>query len=468
MNETGSHNINLTAHSNWEDGAISGFAQVGVCYSHGASPQRGEELMQILVALRNCGRLALFLCASATVAVSAAAQPAPPTPADVPAAPPIIRPYALIKPRAVFSASAVESFSQPNASAATAAGNPVLAAFRDEASLTFQVAQSRLGVWFAEGSPVRGQLELDFINFGVSSPTVASVPRLRIAKVEWALSDSTLLMAGQDWDLFAPVNFHTINFVANAFQAGNTGFMRQQAKLIWHNDSLEIAGAIGLAGINAGRILTTEYNLLPTLAGRAALLLGPAGRIGLNFIGTQWRYARHTPTERSTFAGGGGVYGDLTPVKPFNVRFEAYVGQNMATLGTLGLGAGNINDDIQEVGGILSAKFGFTENHAVYGLFGLAKVLNDDKVVPSYTYPTLPADGTAPAETSAAPVAGNPGIAQNLTARLGYEYRYDKSIAFMLEGFMFNTKHVLNADFDADLEDTPTAVGAELGLVFTL
>lgn len=425
--------------------------------------------MKILFALRNCGRLALSLCACATVAVSAAAQPAPPKPVDAPA-PPVIRPYALIKPTAVFASSSVDSFSQPNASAATAAGNPVFAAIRDEASLTFQVAQSRLGVWFAEGLPVRGQLELDFIAFDKASPTVGSLPRLRIAKVEWALSESTILMAGQDWDLFAPVNFHTLNFVANAFQAGNTGFMRQQAKLIWHNDSLEIGGAIGLAASNnAAKALMPEYNLLPTLAARAAVLLGPAGRIGLNFIGTQWTYGKGSATERKALAGGVGLYGDLTPVKPFNLRFEVYAGQNMATLGTLGLGMGNTTDDIKEIGGVLSAKFSLTDSHAIYGLFGLAKVLNDDKVKQSYSYATIPMDGTDPAEATAALVAANgAGIKQNLTARLGYEYRYDKSLAFMLEGFMFKTNHVLDPMYDEELNANPTAVGAELGLVFTL
>lgn len=428
--------------------------------------------MEILVALRNCGRLALALCAGTTVAVSVAAQPSPPKPADAPPAPPIIRPYALIKPTGVFASGAVESFSQPNASAATAAGNPVLTAVRDEASLTFQVAQSRLGMWFAEGSPVRGQFELDFISFDKASPTVQALPRLRIAKVEWALTDSLLLMAGQDWDLFAPVNFHTLNYVANAFQAGNTGFMRQQAKLIWHNDSLEIAGAIGLAAANAGaKALMPEYNPLPTLAARAAVLLGPTGRIGLNVIATSWRYGANTPAERKALAGSVGLYGDLTPVKPLNLRFEAYAGQNMATLGLLALGAGNTTDDIKEVGGALSAKFGFTEAHAIYGLFGLAKVLNDDKVRQSYAYPTpLPAEGMPPpAEASATLVAANgPGIKQNLTARLGYEYRYDKSIALMFEGFLFQTNHALDPIYDQELDATPTAVGAELGLVFTL
>ena len=37
----------------------------------------------------------------------------------------------------------------------------------------------------------------------------------------------------------------TVDIVAVAFQAGNTAFMRQQAKLLWHNDSLEVGAARG-------------------------------------------------------------------------------------------------------------------------------------------------------------------------------------------------------------------------------
>src|SRR5262245_509979 len=90
---------------------------------------------------------------SVCVSAPAVAQAPPPTqpasaaPAAPPADPPVIRPYALIKPTIVFAGSPVESFSQPNASAVTAAGNPVLSSFagtpagslNEEAALTFQV-----------------------------------------------------------------------------------------------------------------------------------------------------------------------------------------------------------------------------------------------------------------------------------------------------------------------------------------
>jgi hypothetical protein len=370
----------------------------------------------------------------------------------------VIRPYAWIKPTVVVSGSPVESFGQPNASAVTAAGNPVLNTI-DEVGWTFQVAQSRLGFWFAEKSPVRGQFELDFIDFTKSSPTTGALPRLRIAKVEWALSDSTLLIAGQDWDLFQPVNPYTVDIVAVAFQAGNTAFMRQQAKLLWHNDSLEVGAAVGLAGINnTARASIPEYSF-PSFAARAALLVGATGRIGISAIGTSWRFAPDTPTERKAFAGSVGLYGDVTPAERFNVRYEAYVGRNLANMGSLSLGQGNATEDLDEVGGFLSAKYGFTDSHALYGLVGLAQVLNDEDVVASYAIPM----------TGPAAVAGTgPGMKSNLTARLGYEYRLDKSVAVMAEGFFFKSEHVLAATEAATIDGDVTAVGGELGIFFTL
>jgi hypothetical protein len=424
---------------------------------------------------------AVALTRSSDAMAQAYAAPAAP-PSEAAPAPPIIRPYAVIKPTVIFTATPVESFSQPNASGATAAANPVLSARApgdaplEDPSWTFQSAQSRLGFWFNDKAPVRGQFELDFLDFTKSSPTTGSLPRLRIGKVEWALSDSTLLIAGQDWDLFAPINPYTLEIAAVAFQAGNTGFMRQQAKLLWHNDGLEVGAAIGLAGVNNGaKAVLPEYNPLPTFAARAALLFGAAGRIGVSGIATNWRFAAGAAAERTAFAGGGGLYGDVTPFERFNVRFEAYYGQNLGNLGALSVGTGNAseNGDIKEVGGFLSAKYGLDDTHALYMLAGMAKVLNDEDVVPSYAYPAGAVAAVAmgmppPAESTATLAGTGAGITSNLTARLGYEYRYDKMIALQLEGFMFQTEHVLDTTVDADIDGDRSAFGAEIGLLFTL
>lgn len=411
-----------------------------------------------------------WLAVATSAAVAAHSPDASAQAAPVPAAapPPVIRAYAWIKPTVIVQASPVESFSQPNMIAATAAGNPVLTAIQDEAAITFQAAQSRLGFWFNEKGPIRGQFELDFVDFSKSSPTTASVPRLRIAKLEWGLSDSTVLTAGQDWDLFQPANAHTVDIVAVAFQAGNTAFMRQQAKLIWHNESLELGAALGLAGNNNGaKALIPEYARIPTFALRAAKLFGAAGRIGVSAIATSWRFAPDAAAERNALTGGVGLYGDVTPAAGFNLRFEAYAGRNLANIGALSLGTGNAVDDLDEVGGFVSARYALTETHALYGHAGMAKVLNDEDVLPSYTYGAV-AMGMTPAESSATLAGTGAGITQNMVARLGYEYRFDKTIAVMAEGFWFNTKHVLNQDFDADLDADRMAVGGEIGLFFTL
>lgn len=408
-----------------------------------------------------------------------APEPPPPPPpvvevAPPPPPPPLVRPYGLIKPTVIFAGRSVESYGQPNASAATAAANPVLTsgALSHESNYTLQVAQSRFGLWFAEGQPVRGQLEFDFIDIGFakSSPAQQAIPRLRIAKVEWSLSESTVLMAGQDWDLWGPINPHGINLVGGSFQAGNTGFMRQQAKLIWHNDSLELGGALGMIGSNAtAKAAIPEFNGLPSLAARAAVLFGSAGRIGADVLATQWRFNAGTATEKKAFAGGVGIYGDVTPAERFNLRFEAYYGQNMANMGTLGIGFGHMGADgllsMKEVGGFLSAKYGFSDTNGVYGVFGLAKVLNDSDVAQSYSAPVVDAMGAVTTPPAYVPTNG-PGIKQNMNVRLGYEYRYDKSLAFLLEGFMFKTKHALDAAQTVSADRS--AFGIETGLLFTL
>lgn len=161
-----------------------------------------------------------------------APEPKPEKPSPLQAIANLMRIYGIVRPVVSFSGSAVESFSNPNASAPTAAANPVLANLADEARLSFQVAQTRFGLWINEPGVVRGHLEFDFIDFAKSSPTVQSLVRLRIAAVEWSPAASVTLAAGQDWDLPTPINPFGLNLVGGNFQAGNTGFMRQQIKAL--------------------------------------------------------------------------------------------------------------------------------------------------------------------------------------------------------------------------------------------
>ncbi|HEY0881539.1 MAG TPA: hypothetical protein VGD87_08410 [Archangium sp.] len=358
-----------------------------------------------------------------------------------------IRPYAVVKPTVIASGSAVESYSQPNGSAITAAGNPVLANLPDDGRLTFQVAQSRAGLWLNEKGVIRARLEVDFIDFTKATPTVASLPRIRLAYAEWAPADLFTLSAGQDWDLHAPVNPHGGNMVGGRFLSGNSGFMRQQVKALFKVNEFELAAAVGMQGANAGaKDAALELAGVPTFAVRGAWTPGKAGRVGVSGLVTSLRLAPGAATERRAMAGGVSAFGDLT-LGTTNVRFELNLGRNMSNIGLLTLGFGNAAVDVDEWGGFLSVRHGFTAMHFVYASAGLQRVLTPRNVRPSYGYASMPADGSAPAMSSAALTGTGPGILHNAGANLGYELRISKNLSFMLEGFFLQTEHVL-ADVD--------------------
>ncbi len=397
-------------------------------------------------------------------AVVVPAAPAP-TPSVLDTVLQAFRPYATVKPTVIASSAAVESFSQPNASAITAAGNPVLATAPADPRLTFQVAQSRAGLWLNEKGVVRGQLEIDFIDFSKASPTVASLPRLRIAKVEWAPSDAFTLMVGQDWDLHAPVNAHGSNMVGARFQSGNLAFMRQQIKAIGRVGQFELAGAIGMEGANVNaKDGAFELSAVPTFALRAAWLIGK-GKVGLSGLVTSLRLNLGAPTERRALAGGVTAFADVTFGRT-TLRGELSAGQNMANLGLLSLGQGGPSD-VGEWGGFISVRQGITDMHFVYGTAGLMRVLNRDAVRASYSYASLPADGSAPAFSSAALAGTGPGLLHNAGVTLGYELRLNKNLAFLLEGFFLQSEHQLLASDVGRVDSTRRALGGELSTLVT-
>lgn len=382
-----------------------------------------------------------------------AAKPAAPAPAPAPKDPPwfdLFRIYGTVKPTVIVSSDAVESYGRSNASATTAAGNPVLGTLADQARFTFQAAQTRFGFWVNEKGPFRGQLEFDFLDFGKASPTVAMNPRVRIANAQWVPSPNFTLLIGQDWDLYSPVNPHGSNLVGARFESGNSGYMRQQIKAMGRLGNFELAGALGLAAPNAAeRDGAIELGLLPTFAARAAWLPNPVSRVGLSALVTQLRFAPGTATARNAVAGAANLYLDLTLAKT-NVRGELYLARNGANLGMLTLGQGSAGSDVDEWGGYVSARQGLTDMHFLYCDVGFARVLNPSQVKPGYAYASLPADGSPPAVAGAAlALANGPGIRTNVGGVLGYELRLSKNWAFMLEGFFFSTDFAL-MDFDAE------------------
>jgi hypothetical protein len=372
----------------------------------------------------------------------------------------VFKPYVLVKPTVIPSFGAVESFSQPNATAVTAAGNPVLATAPGAPRLTFQVAQSRAGLHLNPQGTLRGQLEVDFIDFAKASPTVASLPRLRIAKAEWLPVPVFTLSVGQDWDLFSPLNPHGSNMVGAHFLSGNLGFMRQQVKVLGKVGSFELAAAAGMEGVNiTSRDSALELSLVPTGAFRVQWVV-PQGRVGVSGIATSLRLGMGSAMERRAFAGAVSVHGELT-LPRLQLRAEAYVGQNTANLGLLGLGLGGARD-VSELGGFGSARVGLSGMHWLYSHVGYAQAFDASAVRPSYSYSILPSDGSLPATSTATLAGTGPGIQSNLGATLGYELRISPQLGFVLEFFVYRTLHALQEFDQQRFSSLQISTGAEL------
>jgi hypothetical protein len=383
----------------------------------------------------------------------------------------MFRLYGTLKPTVSFAGSAVESFNQPNLTAVTAAGNPVLSVAPTNPRLSFQMGQSRLGVWFGEGTKYRGQVELDFVDFAKASPTVASLPRLRIAKLEWAPNDNLTVVAGQDWGLEQPINPFGINLVGGAFQAGNTAFMRQQAKLLLRFGDVELGAAGGLqTNNNTAKDGLTELSFTPTAALRLQYFLGKRGRIGVSGIVTSLLLRAGTDSLR-TFAGEGGVFGEVSPVPNWTIRFEGYGGQNTANLFLLGLGQGRAGTDaaidVTELGGFVSTRVSGLGPIGLYATFGGAGVLNPQNVAPSYSYPGT-VDPANPPPFSAATLAGTgPGIVFNLHGRVGLDVTIGKGLSAMVEGFWYRTKFALQSVDVGRAGSVSQTFGGDFGFLWT-
>ncbi|MEM7182461.1 MAG: hypothetical protein AAF518_16220 [Spirochaetota bacterium] len=131
-------------------------------------------------------------------------------------------------------------------------------------------ATTTLGVKQEFSQKAKGVVELDFIDFSQSQGNVAVRPRLRQAYLDYKPEKNYGIFIGQKWDIFGPVRPHTFNLVSKFFQAGDTGWQREQvgAWLDWEAFTFTIAA--GTVGRNSTPdvVLGIEKNSAPTLAGQ--------------------------------------------------------------------------------------------------------------------------------------------------------------------------------------------------------
>lgn len=366
-----------------------------------------------------------------------------------------VKVFGFLKTGYTAARGGVESYGRQNASAPTAASLPLLASDDGEWSSTFQVAQSRAGVHIDAADTVRTTLEVDFINFDRSSPTVQALPRLRIATIRWSFADNQSLTLGQTWDLFSPLNSVTTNFVGNQFSAGNAGFMRQQ--LIWRGKfgATEFGTAVGMPGANpTSDIGNLERGILPTVSALAGVEVVKGGRLGVTVIGTELLYG-DADKERQSF--GGNVWGEYKR-SGWLVRLEGYGGQNMANLGLLTLGSGHLDADVKEVGGWMSVRRTIGEKHVLQVTLGGAQVLNTKDMLQGYS---ANGDGTFTRVKSQ-----GLGIERNFAARAGYTMNFAPRTSFFVEPMWFSTQHRIAVSETRRTHGERQTVGLEVGAVY--
>ena len=348
--------------------------------------------------------------------------------------------YGFVKASAMYSSEAVGSFNNINMSAPTHAVAQTTSA--DKTSrMGFQTAMSRAGVNLKKDEHLSAKLEFDFIDFSKSSPTTQMNPRVRIAAITYAV-DNHKFIIGQDWDLFSPVNAFTFDYVGMYFQAGNVGFMRQQAQYLNTQGKWEFGGAVGMAGNNPG-ITDSDLELgkAPTYSGRVSYALS-SGRMGLSGIYGRLKYAANDSHHESYGLNAflENTFGETS------VKTEAYYGQNLNNIGSLGIGKGNAANDVKEYGAHLSASYKVTATNVPFAGVGLARIDNT-KSLPSFSHPV-------------GAVISAPGISSNFLSRVGWEYKVTEDFSWISEVSRYETTSKLTATNN----QTNIAYGLESGV----
>ncbi len=361
--------------------------------------------------------------------------------------------YGFLLPTFEVASSGVESFSQPNLTAYTAASNPVLGSSPTQARKGFHVSQSRFG-FLGKAAGAQGRFEFDIIDFKKASPTTGALPRVRRAVIDMPVSEATTLHFGQDWDIVSPMAPHTFNYVGHYFESGDIGFMRIQLAATIDSGTWQHAFALGLPGNNndpADQLL--ELGRIPTLAWRETIHLGK-GQVGWSVLAAFLRFDRAMGDLHA--AGALTAFGELIPNETLQLRMEAYVGRNTANLGMLGLAFGNKTATaVDEAGAYVTLRQSLGASAAVFAGVGGSWVLNPSSMLAAY----VPA---------ASPVLGNtgPGIEQNLTARVGYEHKLADALNFFAEVAALATRHHLAAADLANVSPNQSAVLGQTGMQF--
>jgi hypothetical protein len=364
--------------------------------------------------------------------------------------------YGFVKASAMYSTQGLASYNNINMSAPTNAAGRLPGRPQDKYSrFGTQTQQSRLGFNLKKGDNLSAKLEFDFIDFNKSSPTTQMVPRVRIAAVTYAW-DNQKIVIGQDWDLFSPTGSYTFDYVGLFFGAGNTGFMRQQAQYITTHGDLELGAALGMAGNNPTAADTNlETAKSPSYSARASYKISPKGRVGVSAIYARLKFEQpgDNPTkfhDHSTIHDSYGTNAFYENVwDKFEIKSEAYYGQNMNNIGTLAIGKGTSSSNVKEYGAHLTGYYRLIDRHAIFGGVGTARVDNRTSVTP-----------LAVSTNNNLGVITQPGIRANFLSRVGWEFKVTEDFSWLAEVSRYET----SSRISINQNQTNVAYGLETGI----
>jgi len=232
-------------------------------------------------------------------------------------------------------------------------------------AMSFSAQHSRLGLKGAvtvDEVEVGGVAEVDF--FTIAS-NANGKPRMRLGYAWCKPLKGLEIRAGQDWDLFSPLNPTTNNTNANLWYNGNYGFRRPQLMVGYtidagtvkpsikvsageaaREDELTVSQDASTKDVKVGTFLGSDnLSMIPMLQGRIGAVIAGKADIGVGGV-----YAAYGE-ERDITTGGINVDISLALHKLFALKGEFGYGKNFnnANLFTVG-GSGTASADITNIG----------------------------------------------------------------------------------------------------------------------
>jgi hypothetical protein len=351
-------------------------------------------------------------------------------------------PYGFIKANGIGATHSIDSFGSNNLSSPTSA-SPTSETDAQLARQSFQVAQSRFGIK-AETEKLTGTLEVDLIDFTKASPTTKAVPRIRLAKIDYAVDERNTFVAGQDWDVFSPTKPFTYNFVGLYFRTGNAGFMRQQFKWDHKTPNWRSIAAVGMVlSNNNAADSNIEKNLVPSIAYRLSHLLSSADELGISLIGAT---IRNNNSRRHRAIYGATLFNELKTSSAFQLNTEVYWGQNLGSAGTLTLTSSSATESQHEFGGYVSFLASLSSKFGLLGGIGGAATTNE----------------------RGSPFDGNTAyrIRRNFKQEIGLEFRPEENLKIFLQNTLFQSYFTRIADQAAEKAALSNVV--EVGMILSI